>query len=113
MLAPGRGVVDHDRSGGADAFGPFTGHGPTRRHEHKVGLGEVECLHIDAFDNPVAVSDLLADGATRSDCVNLISGELEFLQDGQDFPAHIACGANDGDAIAHKVMLLHGKAAKA
>ena len=101
VLAPGGRIVDHDGARRADALGPFPRHRPAGRHQHHIHLGEVEGLQVDAFQHPVPIGDLLAHGLARGHGVNFAHGELQFLEDVHHFPAHIARGADDRDAVAH------------
>src|SRR5690606_33279059 len=104
--AEGRGVVDDDGTGLADLLGPFARHSAAGAHQHQVDAREVELLDVLALDGAVAEGDLDAFGFSRGDRVHFLDGEVHFLEDGQDFPADIACGAYDGDAIAHDEIIL-------
>src|SRR6202012_1625887 len=59
-------------------------------------------LDVLAADDLVAEGDFHADGFARGDRVNLLHGEVHFLEDVQHFAAHVARGADDGDPVTHR-----------
>ena len=71
-----------------------------------LASADIELLDVLALDGAVAEGDLDAFGFSGGDRVHFLDGEVHFLEDGQDFPADIACGAYDGDAIAHDEIIL-------
>src|SRR5690606_3963612 len=75
-------------------------------HQHQVDAGEVELFDVLALDGPVAEGDLDALGFSGGDRVHFLDGKVQFFENGQNFPADIAGGAYDGDAIAHDEIIL-------
>ena len=59
-------------------------------------------LHLSVC---VAERHLHADRPARGERVHLPDGEQALAQDRQHFPAHVARGADDGDAIAHGALV--------
>ena len=54
-------------------------------------------LHLSV----VSEGDLHAERAARGQGVQLVHRELALVQDRKHFTAHIACGTDDGDVVAH------------
>jgi len=82
-------------------------------HQHQIDGREVKAVDAFAFDRPVAKADLDPLGLARRHGVQGLDGEVQFLEDIQHFPADIAGGAYDGDAIAHNGHVLRTPCARA
>ena len=101
VVAPEARVIDHDGAGRADALAPFLGDGRAGRHQGEIDAGEVEVLKVLNLQALVAEGDFLPlrpGGGERND---LGGGKLPLGEDVEHFPANIAGGPDDGDAITH------------
>ena len=101
VVAPGRGIVDHDAALRTDLRRPFLGDGAARRHQADIGVGEVVLVERLHLQRPVAERDLGALAAARGECNDLVGRKAPLVQDVQHFAAHIARGTDDGDLVTH------------
>src|SRR5205823_1113306 len=74
---------------------------PGDAHQHHIDGREVELGDVLALDHTGFPADVDANGLARGDGVNLIDGELEFLEDIQHLAPDSAGGADYGHPVAH------------
>jgi hypothetical protein len=101
VIAPVGRVIDDDATGRGDARGPFLGDRAAGRHDGEIDALEVEIVEVLRLQNLVAIGNFPANRPGRGQCDDLIGGELAFGQNIENFPAHIARGTDDSDAITH------------
>ncbi len=99
--APDGGVVDDDRTQGADLRRPFLGDGAAGAHQHDVDLCEVELFEVLAFKGSIAEGNFHALRFARGNRIDFGYGELHFFENRHHFATHGAGGADNGDPITH------------
>ncbi len=101
VVAPVRGIIDHDGAGGGDPGRPFLRHGRARRHQADIDVGEIVMVEGFALERLVAEGDIHALALARRERHDLIGGEHPLGQDPQHLAAHIAGGADHCDLVTH------------
>ena len=101
IVAPGRGIIDHDAVLGADLGSPFLGDGAAGGHQADVGVGEVVVLQRLYLQRLVAEGDLGALRTTRRQRYDFVGRKATFRQNVEHLPANIARGARDCDLVTH------------
>ena len=101
---PGRRIVDHDGTGGADLRRPFLRHRAARRHQADVDVGEIVMLERFDFQGPVAVGDFNTHAAARRQRHDLVGGEFALVQNVEHFPPDIAGRADHCDFVTHRSL---------
>ena len=102
-----RRIVDHNTSGGGRPRGVFSGYRAPRREEAEVSAFEIKVIQCLHGENVVfAVRHFLTDRRFGRERNNFIRRKIPFMQDIQDFAAHIPCGACDGNFVTHGSILV-------
>ena len=102
--APGRGIVDHDRAGGADLRRPFLRHRAARRHQADVDVGEIVVLERFDLQGAVAIGDFDAHAAARGQRHDLVGRKFALGQNVEHLAPDIAGGADHCDLVTHRSL---------
>jgi hypothetical protein len=101
VVAPGRGIIDHDRPGGGDLRRPFLGHGASGRHQADVDAGKIKMFERFDLQRLIAIGDFGPQAPARGERDHFIGREQPLGQDIEHLPAHIAGRADDGHFVTH------------
>jgi hypothetical protein len=105
VVAPGRGIIDHDAALRRDPRRPFLRDRAAGRHQANIRAGEVVGLEHLAFQGLVAERDLRADRARGGERDDLGDRKLPLGEDVQHLAPDIARCAHDGDLEPHDLHL--------
>ncbi len=102
VVAIERRVVDHDAASLGGDGRVLLRRVRADREEGDVPAGEVEGVEVLGLQCPVAEGTLAAQRLARGEGHDLVDGKFPLGEDVEHFPAHVARGADDGDAITHR-----------